>query len=185
MINLAGRKGADEHIEEELYLAGINLRRKKVVSIDGHHWATYKDGERSEVPYSIYGVLGGWIFKRAWYYYMASCPDGLGLPYSTAIELHERKYPIKSTKYSILGQSVRVDGSCACPHPKECRYSTLEGLEEELIEARKTFPELDLNAKRAFGGSWLRELGGVKYIRLYHIDTQIGLKELASTINSL
>ncbi|MBI5398462.1 hypothetical protein HZB03_03275 [Candidatus Woesearchaeota archaeon] len=80
MINLAGVEEADEHIQEELCLAGIELVR----------------GEKSEgeVPYSISGKLCDWTFNRAWYYWMASAQDGNGLPLEVAAQMHERKYPI-------------------------------------------------------------------------------------------
>lgn len=167
MINLAGKKDADRYIEKELYLAGVPTDIEK------------SDGE---VPYTIIGKLEGWIFRRAWYYYTVSCLDGLGLPYNLAVELHEKKYPVSDEKYGILGQSVRVDGHCGCPHPKECRYPTLNSIEDEFIVARKTFPDINFDTKRAFDRSWLREFCGVKYIRLYHIDTLIGLKEFASIV---
>ena len=183
MINLAGVKDADRYIAEELYLAGIHASEKKIVSIaQGSNWATYENGERSEVPYSIMGDLDGWVFRRAWYYYMVSCPDGLGLAYDVAVKLHEKKYPIDHERYDILGKVIRVDGDCGCPHPNECKYSTLEEIEQEFVEARKKYPDMKWDAKEAFDRSWLRELDGIKYIRLYHIDTQIGLTEFVKAV---
>ena len=167
MINLAGNKDANKFIEEELYLAGIPLLPEK---------------SEGEVPYTIIGKLGKWTFKRAWYYYTASCLEGLGLPYHMAVELHERKYPVSNETYNILGQSIRVDGHCGCPHPKDCSYSTLENIEKEVVEARQKYPDMNFNTEESFNRSTLRELNGIKYIRLYHIDTQIGLRELANRI---
>jgi len=183
MINLAGNKDADKHIEEELYLAGIPVEKEKGMSIETDtNWAIHTDGSRSEVPYSITGRLSGWTFWRAWYYYVASCPDGLGLPYDIAVRMHEMKYPISSKRYSILGQVIRVDGHCGCPHPQTRRYSTLDSIEKECVEAKSKFPDIDFNAERTFDHSCLREIEGIKYIRLYHIDTQVGLNVFAGVI---
>lgn len=167
MINLAGNKDADEYIEEELYLARI---------------PTGVEVTDDEVPYTIIGRLSGWVFKRAWYYYVASCPDGLGLPYDTAVGLHERKYPISSMRYKTLGEAIRATGHCECPHPKGLKYATLAGIEREFVEARKRFPHIDFNSEETFNRSSTIVSDGVRYIRLYHIDTQVGLYEFANTI---
>ena len=167
MINLAGSIHADKVIEEELYLAEIPLSIEK---------------SSGEVHYNFIGKLEEWTFKRAWYYYIASCLEGLGLPYNMAVELHERKYPVSDSHYTTLGQVIRVDGDCTCPHPSTRTYSTLESIEKEFVEARWKFSGFDWNAKKAFDKSTLRELNGLKYIRLYHIDTQVGLRELANRI---
>ncbi len=185
MRNLAGVNDADKCIEEELYLAGISPNVRKIALHEkDSHWVTFEDGGRSEVPYSIYGRLRDWLFYRAWYYYVASCPDGLGLIYDKAVVLHEKKYPVAHKQYSTVGQVVRVYGDCTSPHPKTRRYSTLVGIEGEIVEARKKYPDIDWNAEESFGRSWLREIDGVKYIRLYHIDTQIGLNEFVGAITS-
>jgi len=169
MINLAGNKDADKHIEEELYLA---------------HIPTDRGVSEWDVPYTIIGRLPSWTFERAWYYYSVVCHSGLGLPYDIAVKLHETKYPIRDKQYSILGQAIRVDGLCNCPHPKERRYPTLESIEEEFVEARKRFPNIDFNTKKAFNESTCVESKGVKYIRLYHIDTQVGLNEFARIVQT-
>ena len=58
-----------------------------------------------EVKTSVIGVLHGWQFKRAWYYWVASGP---GIEVEAAERLH-----------ATHGQSVRVDGHCGCPSPRE------------------------------------------------------------------
>ncbi len=186
MINLAGNKDADKHIEEELYLAGIPIEKEEGMCIEKDtNWATHTDGSRSEVPYSITGSLAGWTFWRAWYYYVASCRNGLGLPYDIAVRMHEMKYPISSEQYNILGQVIRVEGHCGCPHPQTRRYSTLDSIEKEFVGAREQHPNIDFNTGEAFNKSWLREVEGIKYIRLYHIDTQVGLNVFAGAIAHL
>lgn len=58
-----------------------------------------------EVKTSVIGVLHGWEFKRAWYYWRASGP---GIELAAADKLHAEH-----------GKSVRVDGHCGCPSPRE------------------------------------------------------------------
>lgn len=166
MINLAGNVDADKHIREELYLAGITC---VPVQTDG------------EVHCTVAGRLGEWFFERAWYYYVASC-SGPGLPYYAAVELHEMRYPLSDEKYKILGQSIRVNGHCGCLHPRDFVYPTLNEIEVEFVGARIKFPDVDFSSKRVFDKASTRELNGIKYVRLYHIDTQVGLNEFAKAI---
>jgi hypothetical protein len=58
-----------------------------------------------EVKTSVIGVLHGWEFKRAWYYWMCKGP---GIEVAAAERLH-----------ATHGRSVRVDGHCGCPSPRE------------------------------------------------------------------
>jgi hypothetical protein len=58
-----------------------------------------------EVKTSVMGVLHGWTFKRAWYYWMA---EGPGIEVEAAEALH-----------ATHGQQVRVAGHCGCPSPRE------------------------------------------------------------------
>jgi hypothetical protein len=58
-----------------------------------------------EVKTSVIGILHGWEFKRAWYYWMVKGP-GLNIDKATA--LHEK-----------YGQQVRVAGHAGCPHPRD------------------------------------------------------------------
>ncbi len=58
-----------------------------------------------EVKTSIMGVLNGWKFERAWYYWMASGP---GIELEAADRLHEAH-----------GKTVRVAGHGGCPSPRE------------------------------------------------------------------
>ena len=105
MRNLAGVEEADQYIQEELLLAGIDI-----VKAEAH---------REEVPYTLEGKLGPWTFTRAQYYWRVNAPDGEGLPLDFAVELHTREYPIKGEKQpKTYGNAVRVSGHCGCPHPE-------------------------------------------------------------------
>ena len=66
MKNLAGNKECDQTITEELTAAAIPTKEVEQT--------------RSEVPYTVVGDLSPWELNRAWYYWMASAPEGQGLP---------------------------------------------------------------------------------------------------------
>lgn len=74
MINLAGVPECDAAICRELQAAGINIEEI--------------EKKESEVPYLLIGKLGGWTFKRAWYYWMADAPIGEGIPEAAARRLN-------------------------------------------------------------------------------------------------
>ncbi len=85
MKNLAGVEDirVNEYIQEELLLAGIPI-------VKG-------EKNKGEVPYSITGQLGPWIFKRAGDYWAAQTQEGKGLPLEAAISLNKREYPPKQS----------------------------------------------------------------------------------------
>lgn len=58
-----------------------------------------------EVKTSVRGVLHGWQFERAWYYWTAKGP---GIEVEAAEALH-----------ATHGKVVRVAGHCGCPSPRE------------------------------------------------------------------
>ena len=76
MKNLAGVETCDADIRRELM--GANIAVEAV------------EKTRSEVPYTLIGKLCGWTFKRAWYYWMASAPEGEGVHETDAESLNEQ-----------------------------------------------------------------------------------------------
>jgi len=94
MINLAGNPECDNYIEQELKEAGVE-------------WQDYGPTTRREVPSSIIGCAYGWLFTRAWYYWVAKAEDGVVLPFDLADELYEQN------------KDVRVAGHCGAPAPRE------------------------------------------------------------------
>ena len=82
----------DEVLRKELEEAGITIEKM-----------TDFIQEKYEVKTSIYGTLGGWIFFRAWYYWVA---EGPGIPYDEAMELQRK-----------LGKVLRASGDCGCRGP--------------------------------------------------------------------
>lgn len=85
----------DEELAAELEEAGIVVQ----------YWPDVFEDRDQEVPSVTRGLLGGWLFKRAWGYWIAKGP---GIPLSHAGPLHEK-----------FGTVVRVAGNCTCPSPAE------------------------------------------------------------------
>ena len=95
MINLAGVSNCDVTMEAELKEAGIPIVRLPCTV-------------NTEVPYTLFGELNGWCFRRSWYYWVAESRPGAPLPFSLADPLHEQH-----------GSDVRVSGHCLAPAPRE------------------------------------------------------------------
>lgn len=124
--NLAGVETCDETMRKELEEAGIVIDVLPMV-LRYHR----------EVPYRVIGSIptggvGFWGFTRAWRYWVV---EGPGLALEDATELHEKH-----------GQSVRVNGHCGCPSPKEqngnfatgsYHVDTQEGLNALAVMIRK------------------------------------------------
>jgi hypothetical protein len=92
MQNLAGNKKADEYIRRELERARIS-----VALADPHNF---------EVPFTIIGRLGDFVFTRAWTYWVV-----VGrVPFDVAEELFSD--PVGRT-------DIRVTGHAGCPSPAE------------------------------------------------------------------
>lgn len=93
--NYAGRNDVDDLLAKELEDAGIDVHR-------------YPFEINGEVKTRVVGTVGGkWIFKRAWYYWVA---EGDGIPPSYAWDL-----------YRTNGKDARIDGHCGCVDPSYCR----------------------------------------------------------------
>ena len=150
MINLAGVEECDVTILEELEKAGIDIYN-------------IKEPGRSEVPYTVYGGLGGtpldkdgqgfmdrhgimvktmkdfvsFTFERAWYYWMVR---GY-VPLDIAVEMYENPNGRKD---------IRVAGHCACPHPVDWKVK--------------------------------HKVCGMNVVDHYHIDTQEALNYFVTTL---
>jgi hypothetical protein len=84
----------DEILTSELIAAGIKV----------NNFEALRAGS-GEVKTAILGDLHGWTFKRAWYYWVCKGP---GIEVEAAERLHAKH-----------GNTVRVNGHCGCPSPKE------------------------------------------------------------------
>ena len=170
MINLAGVKEADERIQEELYLAGIEfVRREKL---------------EGEVLCSITGKLGDWTFNRAWCYWMASAQDRKGLPLEIATQMHERRYPIIGERQpENYGQVIRVAGHCGCPHPREWAFPSDKDLDRWSQETERDWKKICYgNLAELCNNGIIR---APRFVTSYHIDNQIGLNEFARVLREL
>lgn len=92
--NYAGRSDVDEEVSNELKLAGIAVNSFEICR-----------ESNGEVKTSVFGNLEGWIFKRAWRYWIAQGP---GIPPQYANEL-----------YLSHGKECRVDGHASGLSPLE------------------------------------------------------------------
>lgn len=94
----------DDILRAELHAAGIQTLQE-AESKPPEFLADMLRKQSGEVKTSVMGVLYGWQFKRAWYYWVASGP---GIDVETAEVLH-----------ATYGREVRVAGHCGCPSPRE------------------------------------------------------------------
>lgn len=150
MRNLAGVDLCDNFICVELEKAGIDIYN-------------IKEPTKSEVPYTLYGSLGGkplsdeekdfmarhglmievikdnssFIFTRAWYYWVV---NGY-VPLDIAVEMYENPNGKKD---------IRVAGHCACPHPADWKVK--------------------------------HKVCGMNVVDHYHIDSQAGLNYFVDTL---
>lgn len=95
MKNLAGNKDCDIWTEQELNDAGIPFLKFDFLRNQG------------EVPSVVIGMLDGWEFRRAWYYWIAVAKD-TNLQFKYADELQ-----------SYFGNEVRVAGYAGGINPHE------------------------------------------------------------------
>jgi hypothetical protein len=99
----------DDILREELKAAGIPTIQEDSGEPQ-EYLADLLRRNSGEVKTSVIGALHGWEFKRAWYYWVCSGP---GIEVKAAEELHRTH-----------GKTVRVDGDCGCPSPRD-RYKGL------------------------------------------------------------
>ncbi len=183
MKNAAGDNYGDQYIPGELVKAGINVVSHGTILAD------------PEIKTSFTGELLGWKFKRAWYYWCASCEkkfnDGLELKYASPLHL-------------LIGQEVRLAGHCGCPSPEGNNFLWCEvfGEDGKLLISREKYDENIRSATAMQGHKGFDHiLGDIKkeYAPIdepikdspkakrivtssYHIDTQEGLTIFANTL---
>ncbi len=168
MKNLAGVNGADESIQEELYLAGIEIVNGEQV--------------RGEVPYSINGKLKDWKFEREGYYQMASAPNGKGLELKIVTKLYEKGYPIiGKNQPKNQGSAIRVAGNCVGIHSRKWAFPNDSILQTELKKLGKEFGTYSKISKLCNQGV----IQSPRFVDYYHIDNQIGLNEFARALKEL
>lgn len=176
MKNLAGDTDADFEVREELYLADIE--------------SEYCDSDVGEVPYTIIGKLGHWRFRRAWRYWVATVENDVnGLPLKAALELHNMPNPVNPDQ--TLGQVIRSGGHAGAPSPDEYGAQPVYGteLDSKLLELGYEMKDIKIgNEIKSYIPITVGEISELcnegkldveRYVKCYHIDTQIGLHEFA------
>lgn len=155
MINLAGNRDCDKHIEKELKAAGINI--------------VHGEMQKGEVSATITGKLGRFIFIRYWYYWVV---EG-NMPLEVARELYANP---------IGKKDVRVAGHAGCPAPED---PWIEWTDDEgrrifpMSRKPKHYSE-----KEAGYQVYVEDPSkvGQGFITTYHIDSPEGLKLFADAI---
>jgi hypothetical protein len=94
----------DDVLRAELRAAGIQTLQE-VEGEKQEYMADFLHSNSVEVKTSVIGYLWGWEFKRACYYWMCKGP-GIEVAAAEALNVSH-------------GRSVRVDGHCGCPSPRE------------------------------------------------------------------
>lgn len=157
MKNLASREynhEYDKEVRDELKAAGIPAVRL--------------DRMEGEVKTHYIGILNGFVFTRAWYYWVVRG----WMPLEQAQNLYKH--------YKDL--NIRVDGDAGNPAPEDyshCKDSDkiAQDLFNQYKNGEKTMD--DINAE------YLKlSKQGDQFIDTYHIDTQEGLNKFAEAIRS-
>lgn len=182
MINLAGHANPDPIVEEELFVAGIDVER-------------LPHALGGEVKTRIVGRLGPIRFHRAWYYWIAEGP----VPLAIAREMYEQR--------PYGRRDVRVTGHCGCPPPEDpwLTYRDREGREIHLLHTETDLAlyekfkngTLDRIMAKVLGPLFRGEQGPLVLsnddrkrlyatvtVESYHIDSQGGLKVFADAMRA-
>lgn len=93
--------GTDSILRDELKAAGIRTMQEEA-GRDESAFAFLRETS-GEVKTSVRGVLHGWTFERAWYYWIAKGP---GIDFERSMDIWRNH-----------GDEVRVSGDCACRSP--------------------------------------------------------------------
>jgi len=173
MINLAGNHNCNKEIEAE-------LRRAKIASV-------VINDTNGEVPASIGGVIhskfGDITLTRAWRYWVAKG----NIPLEIAKDLYAD--PVGVT-------DIRVTGHCGCPPPEDpwLEYEheskeivlDVDGSQEKEIKyfIQKGTIKKDCLDRVIFVSSKeeRKEKAQKVFVKMYHIDTEIGLRVFSDTI---
>lgn len=149
MQNLAGVRDCDKTVKSELEVAGAHP-----VKVDRMN---------SEVPTSYIGVLNGFKFMRAWYYWVVTGD----MPLNDAIKIYE-----------TFGKEleVRTEGMAGNDDPR--KWAKNKNYDKEI----KPYLDQHLPIEELTKVSERISKQGEQVISTYHVDTQEGLNELCKYI---
>lgn len=157
MENLARREydsDADKKVKEELQIAGIPVVRVGLMN--------------NEVKTYYIGILNGFVFIRAWRYWMVKG----NIPLENAQYLYDN--------YKDL--DIRVAGHCGNPPPEE--WAKNKDYDKLIV------PYVNKCRNKEISTEELEKIGkeiksqGEQVIDMYHIDTQLGLCKFVEVIKN-
>ncbi|MBO5435311.1 hypothetical protein J6A31_05800 [bacterium] len=141
----------NEQVREELMLANI-----PVMKLPGCM--------DTEVRTQYIGLLNGFVFYRAWRYWI--CEGNMPLEYANQLY----------TKYEDL--LIRAGGHCGNLPPVEMSVNPLYIAALKEYGSTVSYEEYVANHKTAV----VDDMTQPRFVRMYHIDTQLGLNRLAQCI---
>lgn len=149
MKNLAGDRDCDKVMLEEMKEAGIHP-----VKVDRMN---------SEVPSSYIGVLNGFKFMRAWYYWVVTGE----MPLDDAISIYE-SFGVEC--------KVRTAGMAGNDDPR--KWAKNKDYDEEMKPYMEKYKNGELDFSEVSKISNEVSSNGEQIIDVYHVDLQIGLNKL-------
>lgn len=157
MDNLARREydpEADKKVREELQLAGIPVVRVGLIE--------------NEVKTYYIGILNGFVFIRAWYYWIVKG----NMPLEHAQYLYNN--------YKDL--DIRVAGHAGNPPPEE--WSKNINYRKLMEPHTRKFFDKEITSDELTEISKEIAAQGEQVVDVYHIDTQLGLNKFVEVIKS-
>lgn len=154
--NLASREYShvpDNKVKEELMMAGIPI-------------LTLPSFMNTEVKTHYIGILNGFVFYRAWRYWV--CDGDMPLEYAEQIY----------SKYKDF--EIRAGGHCGNVKPKSMSHNPV--YDKALIDLRDNTK--DLKEYMRLSKNIVDDESLPRFVDTYHIDTQIGLNKLAEFIKT-
>lgn len=151
--NLAHRDyetSADNEVKNELQIANIPV----------FELPSYMN---TEVKTRYIGLLNGFMFYRAWTYWVC-CGD---MPLNEAQYIYNNYQELK----------IRAGGHCDNVEPESQSYNPVYEKEISDLIAKYSVPEYIEKAKNIVDDETLP-----RFVNMYHIDTQLGLCKLAQII---
>ena len=154
--NLASREYNpewDDVIKEELMIAGIPV----------FELPRFMD---TEVKTKYIGILNGFVFHRAWRYWIC---EG-NMPLEKAEELYAKHKNLE----------IRAGGHCGNVEPKSMSHNPI--YEKELCDLRDKTANMKEYMK--LSEKIVDDQTLPRFVEMYHIDTQLGMNKLAEFIKT-
>lgn len=148
-------KRYDTEILEELKNAGIPILE-------------LPNAMSGETKSRYIGLLNGFVFIRAWRYWVCTGD----MPLADAENIYRDYHHL----------AVRADGHAGSPEPKNCCYNPVHQAKEREVVAAMKAKGATTQEMIAALEALEEDLSLPRYVRCYHIDTTEGLEALADYI---